>query len=101
MLFRSLRSASRRKSMAVRALSFAGLLLVASLAWVAPLFAHEGHDQEPPPSTVGTTGKPRLAVQSEAYQVVAILDGQQLTIYLDRFTDNSPVTDANVSVAIN
>jgi RND family efflux transporter MFP subunit len=32
---------------------------------------------------------------------VAVLEGQRLIIYLDRFEDNSPVTDANMTVTIN
>ena len=30
-----------------------------------------------------------------------MLDGQRLTIYLDRFEDNAPVTDARITVSIN
>src|SRR5205085_12594559 len=86
-------------TMACRA-CLAGLLLFASMAWNT-VCAHEGQDHDTPPSTAGTPGKPRLAIESEAYQIVAFLDGQRLTIYLDQFADNSPVTDATLSVAIN
>jgi cobalt-zinc-cadmium efflux system membrane fusion protein len=76
MLFGFWRPASRRKFVAI-----AGLLLVAGLAWAATALAHEGQDHDPtPPTTRAAGGKPRLAIQSEAYQVVAILDGQRLTI---------------------
>jgi len=44
---------------------------------------------------------PRLVASSEAYELVAILNDERLTIYLDRFEDNAPVTDANITVTVN
>jgi hypothetical protein len=35
------------------------------------------------------------------YELVAILDGERLTIYLDRYEDNSPVPNAVISVLID
>jgi hypothetical protein len=46
-------------------------------------------------------GHPRLVASSEAYELVAILEGERLTIYLDRFEDNAPVTDAAITVTID
>jgi hypothetical protein len=48
-----------------------------------------------------TRGHPRLVTSSETYELVAILEGERLTIYLDRFEDNAPVTDAAISVTID
>jgi RND family efflux transporter MFP subunit len=62
-----------------------------------PARAHEGHEA---PATVTATGLPRLVTKSESYELVAILDGKQLTIYLDRVADNAPVTDASIGVAV-
>ena len=64
--------------------------------------AHEGHDLE----TAGSHPALRAACldsspDSESYELVAVLEGQRLIIYLDRFEDNSPVTDANMTVTIN
>jgi membrane fusion protein, heavy metal efflux system len=84
---------------------FGGLsLVIISLLAIAfaPTFharAHEGHVHEPA-APIAQTGLPRLVTKSESYELVALLDGKQLTIYLDRFADNSPLTDANISVAI-
>jgi hypothetical protein len=39
-------------------------------------------------------------LESEAYELVAVLKGDRLTIYLDRFEDNTPVTDAKITVMI-
>ena len=82
---------------------------VAALSWIAICFlcfssslAHEGHDHgDAAPSAVGASMRPRVALQSERYELVAILDGERLTIYLDRFEDNSPVTDASITVTID
>lgn len=77
------------------------LLLLLAMAF-APTFhahAHEGHI-DGPAAPAAQTGLPRLATKSESYELVALLDGKQLTIYLDRFADNTPVTDANIGVAI-
>jgi hypothetical protein len=63
--------------------------------------AHEGHDDAQPPVTATAPRLPRLVTSSETYELVALLEGERLTIYLDRFEDNSPVTDASITVTIN
>ena len=64
--------------------------------------AHEGHDHgAAAPAAVGAAARPRVVLQSERYELIAILDGERLTIYLDRFEDNSPVTDASITVTID
>ena len=62
--------------------------------------AHEGHDHGPPQAATGGSAAPRIAVHSEAYELVGILKGDQLVIYLDRFASNEPVTAATVAVTI-
>jgi hypothetical protein len=63
--------------------------------------AHEGHDDAQPPVTATASRLPRLVISSETYELVALLEGERLTIYLDRFEDDSPVTDASITVTIN
>src|SRR5215475_12593054 len=100
MLSQLLRPASCRRSTPFGSLTFAALWLVAIVfALTFPVLAHEGHVHEGPPTT-GASGLPRLVTKSESYELVAILDGKQLTIYLDRFADNAPVTDAGIDVAV-
>ena len=83
--------------------ALAGLILFAvlglGLAPLAPAFAHEGHDHGPEPAAVGT-GSPRVAVQSEAYELVGILKRGVLTLYLDRFADNAPVSGAAITATL-
>src|SRR5262245_13303687 len=94
------RPASRWTLTAFGILRFIGLLLIASVAWTATAYAHEGHELPPPTTAATTDGLPRLTVESEAYELVAVLKGDRLTIYLDRFDDNTPVTDAKITVMI-
>jgi RND family efflux transporter MFP subunit len=68
---------------------------------LAPAVAHEGHDPETADAPGGSRSLPRLVADSESYELVAVLEGQRLIIYLDRFEDNSPVTDAGMTVTIN
>ncbi|SEM47215.1 RND family efflux transporter, MFP subunit [Bosea lupini] len=74
-----------------------------SLAFIlsaAPLAAHEDHDHGAPPATVATADSPRVALHSDAYELVGILRGGRLTLFLDRYAGNAPVTDAGVVVTI-
>ncbi|MDP3603090.1 MAG: HlyD family efflux transporter periplasmic adaptor subunit [Bosea sp. (in: a-proteobacteria)] len=73
---------------------------LASLLSVAPLAAHEGHDHGAPPAPVATAGSPRVALHSDAYELVGILRGDRLTLFLDRYAGNAPVTDAGLVVTI-
>jgi len=92
-----------RKSTSFGASSRAVILLVLALCClgVGLAVAHEGHDEMQPAAALGAAGLPRLATSSETYEVVAVLEGERLTIYLDRFEDNAPVTDANITVTVN
>jgi hypothetical protein len=67
------------------------LLLLATLLPTAQ--AHEGHDHEAPQQVAAAL--PRAETQSDLFEVVAVLgpDGA-LTVWLDRFADNTPVDGA-------
>jgi AcrB/AcrD/AcrF family len=77
--------------------------LAALSCWMAaaPAAAHEGHDLEPAEAAAASHSLPRLVANSESYELVAVLDGPRLVVYLDRFADNSPVTDAHMVVTVN
>jgi hypothetical protein len=78
------------------------LMLALCMLETAPAaVAHEGHDHGQPVAASMVPGLPRLATSSETYELVAVLEGERLTIYLDRFEDDSPVTDANITVTVN
>ena len=64
--------------------------------------AHEGHDGGREPShAAGVAASPRVVASSEKYQLVGIVEGEVLVIYLDRAEDNAPVTAATLEVSLN
>jgi cobalt-zinc-cadmium efflux system membrane fusion protein len=77
--------------------------IVAALLTLLPLapdaLAHEGHDHGPSESVTGPLA-PRVSAHSENYELVGILRGDRLIIYLDRFATNEPVTTADIAVTI-
>lgn len=77
------------------------LVLVLCCLGVGFASAHEGHDEMQPAAASGARRVPRLVTSSETYELVAVLEGERLTIHLDRFEDNAPVTDANITVTVN
>ncbi|MDA7414900.1 hypothetical protein PGB34_00855 [Xenophilus arseniciresistens] len=77
----------------VAALALCGALLT------PPALAHEGHDDAP----AAPTGQapPRFALESEAFELVGVLQGQRLAIYLDRHASNEPVNDARIELQLD
>jgi hypothetical protein len=75
-------------------------LLVAAILVAAPAWAGEGHDHgDAAPAAVGEA-LPRFTAESETFELVGVLSGKQITLYLDRFADNSPVRDAQIELEI-
>ena len=70
--------------------------------FAAPLSAHagEGHDHGPVAPTSTSSASPRFAAVSETFELVGVLNGKQITLYLDRAADNSPVPDAQIELDI-
>ena len=78
---------------ALRALAVTAALCAA----IAPTYAHEGHDDgEQQPVSAGAL--PRGEADSSAFEIVAIVRGENLEIYLDRFATNEPVIGATLEV---
>jgi len=77
-----------------------GALFVAAFLGSAPAWAGPGHDHgDEVPATVGQA-LPRFSAESEAFELVGVLRGKQITLYLDRFVDNSPVRGAQIELEI-
>ena len=72
---------------------FAALL---GITFAGSAFAHEGHvhGDEAPPPTVKTA--PRATAASPLFELVAVANGTELVVYLDRFETNAPVISALV-----
>lgn len=74
------------------------VLCIASLVSFAA-WAHGGEDHgDAPAPTLAADIAPRAVAQSEEFELVAILAQGKLTLYLDRYTDNAPVTDAAIDI---
>jgi hypothetical protein len=72
--------------------------------WVLALlpfavFADEGHGGHGAPSSaLPATLAPRVEANSEIFELVGMLEGERLTLYLDRFATNAPVTNAAIEI---
>jgi hypothetical protein len=77
----------------------AALRLCSGQALAPPVWAHEGEDHgaQATPASVGEIA-PRATAQTEEFELVAVLEGGQLSLSLDRFATNEPVADAQVEV---
>jgi membrane fusion protein, heavy metal efflux system len=92
---------SRQRTRPRRALWTAVLTALLLPAILTSSWAHEGHDHGPPPAPLPTTLKPRIAVHSDAFELVAIANGERLTLFLDRYESNQAVPDARIEVLAN
>lgn len=77
------------------AASFVVAFLVAQPAW-----AGEGHDHGDAAPAAAGQALPRFTAESELFELVGVLSGNQITLYLDRYADNSPVRDAQIELEI-
>lgn len=75
-------------------------LLAAGLSLsLSSVFAHGGEDHgQAPALPVSALSLPGTASQSADFELVAQLTGDNLTVYLDGFADNQPVSKANIEV---
>ena len=75
-----------------------GMMLLLALLPVSG-FADEGHGGHGAPSSALPAALgPRFEAQSENFELVGVLEGGKLTLYLDRFDTNEPVTDAAIEI---
>lgn len=80
-------------------LRFLGVLTLCCTLALPSAFAHDGHDDG---AVAAPTGErlPRFTLASEAFELVGVLDGQRLALYLDRFTSNEPVQGARIELQL-
>jgi cobalt-zinc-cadmium efflux system membrane fusion protein len=73
------------------------LALLASLliGLLAPVSAHEGHSHDEPVRTA-TPSAPRGEALAGDFEMVAVLRGGELVVYLDRQATNEPVLNAEI-----
>lgn len=71
------------------------LAMMTITAW-----AGEGHDHGEAPVLAAGSAQPRFSAVSENFELVGVVNGKQITLYLDRASDNSPVKDAKIELEL-
>jgi hypothetical protein len=75
------------------------VLLMFSLTTVQSVFAHGDEDHSHAAGAVpGKQVAPRATAQTEDFELVAVMQGRTLVIYLDGFSSNEAVLDAQLEV---
>lgn len=74
-----------------------------SLLLAAPAWAGPGHDhgEDAPAASPAVPAAPRFAALSELFELVGVLDGRQLTLYLDEAASNAPVEGARLDLTLD
>lgn len=80
----------------LKTLSVLTLLLLASIT----TWAGEGHDDGDAPAASAGQALARFSAVSENFELVGVVNGKQITLYLDRTSDNSPVKDAKIELEL-
>ncbi len=69
------------------------LAVTFNFAWAGP-----GHDHGDAPAVATGSASPRVTAHSDLFEIVGMVEGNELKIYLDRYASNEPVTDAKIEV---
>ena len=80
-------------------ISHRGLIAAMTLALTPALWADEGHSHDAPAAAAGPA-LPRFHAVSEDFELVGVLQGKQLTLYLDHAADNRPVKNATLELEL-
>jgi len=85
------------------ALAFLSVLALAPAPAGAQGHDHHGHDHGHDHEEAGAAGglAPRMAARGDEFEIVGILRGAELEIFLDRLADNAPVAGATVELTID
>lgn len=81
-----------------RAGAFALCVFLASGVAACTARADAGHDHSAPEAGNAAAKGARIEAQSDLFELVAVVDGDALRIFLDRFATNEPVTSAGVEI---
>jgi len=85
----------------------APLAALALIALPVSIWAHEGEDHSEDAkagaatSTAAPTTSGRFSAQAGGWELVAAAEGHDLTVWIDQWADNAPITNARVSVTVD
>lgn len=74
------------------------IALAAMLACPVAVLADAGHDHDEGKAASAGPAVPRFESHSELFELVGVLENGKVTLYLDRYRDNAPLTDAKLEV---
>ena len=74
--------------------------IAAALLLPLPAHAGDGHDHGDAAPAAAGPALPRFAAVSDLFELVGVLDGQRLTLWLDRAADNAPVAGAAIELEV-
>lgn len=75
------------------------MFLISSLFTVVPAYAGDGHNHgEEAPAASASAITPRFSAHSDVFEAVGLLNGDELSILIDRYGSNEPVLQAKVEV---
>lgn len=72
--------------------------LVLGLLGTGVVLAHGDEDHSTPAATAVSATLPRIGETTEDFELVAVLEGSRLLIYVDRSASNEPVAQARLEV---
>lgn len=70
--------------------------LAIACAALSPAFADEGHNHGAEPAAAEGQASPRVEAHSDLFELVGVVEKGQMTVYLDRYATNEPVTNAKI-----
>lgn len=78
--------------------SMCKIALAVALAGPLAVLADAGHDHGESKAAPAGSAAPRFESHSELFELVGVLENGKVTLYLDRYRGNAPVTDARLEV---
>jgi len=76
------------------------LLIALSMTIVSAAYAGPGHGEDKP-TTALTQISPRFYAESDLYEVVGVINGKEISLYLDRYSSNELVKGAKIEIDLD
>ncbi len=77
--------------------ALAAIIFIA-FSFFGTAWAAGGHDHGDEPPAASGAASPRISSHSDLFELVGVVENGEMTIYLDRYASNEPVTDARLEV---